>query len=96
MAFISRHVVIIGEGSFGLNILSSVPPLSLFNTFLVIVGGRGRVGSLIFFHSLCSPPFLKDSLFARPWGPSILYFFLPFVRCFVLLMIGRFSTNFQS
>jgi hypothetical protein len=93
VGFISRHVVIIGEGFSKLGILLGVLPFLLFDMLLVIRGGWG-VGYLICFHSLNNPPSLENSSFSRTWGPSILYLFLPFVGCFVLLMIGRFSINF--
>ncbi len=95
--FILRCVVIICEGSSSLNIFSSVPPLSLFNMFFTIEGGGGRVQVLDFFlfplqfalfgvilacHDLCVLPSCTFSS--------------PFVGLFVLLIIGKFSSFFNS
>jgi hypothetical protein len=49
VAFISIHVVIIGEGFFGLGILSGVPPFSLSHMLLVMGGGGGWVFDLFSF-----------------------------------------------
>ncbi len=61
MASILKHVVTEGEGSSKLGILSSVPPLSLFDMFIA----TKKVQKLICSNSPSSPSLLEVSLFAK-------------------------------
>jgi hypothetical protein len=88
VAFISRCFVIISESSSRPSVLSSVPPLSLSHTFLVIKGFE----YLIYSCSPRGPLPLVISSFYLDLGPSILLLFFPFFGCFVLVTIGKFSS----
>jgi len=84
---ILRCVVIIGEDFFKLGVLSSVPPFSLSG---ILLATREGVRYLI-----CSCFLRKIFCLPRP-GSFHLVPFSPFVGCFVLLMIHRFSSRGDS
>jgi hypothetical protein len=61
MASISRHAITVGEGSSSLSVLSSDPPLFLFDIFFA----PGGFEYLTCSRSFCGPP------------PLVVFFFLP-------------------
>ncbi len=89
--FILECVVIIGEGSSRLGILSSVPPLSLFNMIFAI-GRGGGFKYLIYFHSYCDLPSLEHFQLSKTCVLPSCTLFAPFVGLFVLLIIGKLSS----
>jgi hypothetical protein len=78
----SKHVVIVSEGSSKPNILSNVCPLFLCNMLLMTKGGSEY---LICSNSPCSPPSLEDFLFSRTWVVPSCSFSPPFLGalCFI-------------
>ncbi len=87
-ASIFKHVVIINERFF----CSMFFQMFLLCHYMICLLWFKGLGCLICSCSPCDPHFKKDSLFFKTWVLSSCTFFLPFVGCFVLLMIDMFSS----
>lgn len=90
--FILRPVIIVDEDFLNLCVLSCVPPF-LLNLMFFSKWGEGGFRVLDSLSSLFS---LEKKLFVRTWVLASCIFFCPFVGCFVLLMIDKFSSNLRG
>jgi hypothetical protein len=91
-SFILRHVVLINESSLRLDVLSSVPPHSLYDIFSCL----GGFEYLICSHYPRGSLSLRDFSFTKMWVLPSCICFVPLDGSFVLLMIGKFSYNLVS
>jgi len=85
VTFISRHAIIVSEGSSNLSVLSSDPLLFLSDIFFA----PGGFEYLTCSRSFCGPPPLVVFFFCQDLGPIILYLFSPLFWMFCFINVWK-------